>query len=314
MKSKNISGQNDEEITKESDESSPVNSSLDTNISNNANKKLNPKWGKPVIAFAPKKKSASKLNPKWGKPVITYAPKKEAKQEFDRKIDKPVTVKTPLSETKISQITSDATPMTENKLEDINRRVAADVPASDKQAHATIPSASPMKEYENIELVEGSNNKKFLGVVIAGVVLFCAIMGYWVYNMQKSEKAAEDIAPPPAVVAVTVDHKEDVRNLVNKWLASWKTGDIKTYGSFYAADFESKGKNLDAWLAHKTNVSKKSKNINITIDNLQISADENKATAVFTQQYSSSITKDSGKKTLELRKINNEWKIYREIM
>jgi hypothetical protein len=36
--------------------------------------------------------------------------------------------------------------------------------------------------------------------------------------------------------------------------------------------------------------------------------------AVFTQSYSSSILTDKGKKTLELKKINDEWKIYREIM
>jgi hypothetical protein len=42
--------------------------------------------------------------------------------------------------------------------------------------------------------------------------------------------------------------------------------------------------------------------------------DENIAMAVFTQYYSSSILKHSGKKKLELRKINDEWKIYREIM
>ena len=89
---------------------------------------------------------------------------------------------------------------------------------------------------------------------------------------------------------------------------------MKTYRSCYASDFQSKGMNLDAWISYKTNVRQKSKNINISIDNLQISADENTATAVFTQSYSSSILKDSGKKKLELRKINDEWKIYREIM
>ncbi|KUG22177.1 hypothetical protein ASZ90_008042 [hydrocarbon metagenome] len=36
--------------------------------------------------------------------------------------------------------------------------------------------------------------------------------------------------------------------------------------------------------------------------------------ARFTQTYSSSILKDKGTKTLELKKIKNEWKIYREIM
>jgi ketosteroid isomerase-like protein len=108
--------------------------------------------------------------------------------------------------------------------------------------------------------------------------------------------------------------KEAIRNLVNKWLTSWKSGDMKTYRSCYTSDFQSKGMNLDAWVSHKTNVHQKSKKINISIDKLQISADENIATAVFTQHYSSAILKYSGKKKLELRKINDEWKIYREIM
>jgi hypothetical protein len=67
-------------------------------------------------------------------------------------------------------------------------------------------------------------------------------------------------------------------------------------------------------VSYKTNVHQKSKKMNISIEKLQISADENIATAVFTQHYSSAILKYSGKKKLELRKINDEWKIYREIM
>ena len=142
----------------------------------------------------------------------------------------------------------------------------------------------------------------------------------------------EPVAPKEAVVAAPavtdknlaqVNSKQNetkyipekaVQNLVTKWLSSWKSGDMKTYRSCYASDFKSKGMNLDAWVSHKTNVYQKSKNINISIDKLQISAEENNATAVFTQYYSSSILKDSGKKKLELKKINDEWKIYREIM
>ena len=108
--------------------------------------------------------------------------------------------------------------------------------------------------------------------------------------------------------------EEDVRNLITKWLTSWKSGDIKTYRSCYASDFQSNKMNLNAWISHKTNVRKNSKDINISIDDLLISVDVNTATATFTQSYSSSIFKDSGVKTLELRKINDEWKIYREIM
>jgi hypothetical protein len=108
--------------------------------------------------------------------------------------------------------------------------------------------------------------------------------------------------------------KEAVRDLLTKWLTSWKSGDMKTYRSCYASDFQSKGMNLDTWVSHKTNVYQKSKNINVSIDNLQMSADENNVTVEFIQHYSSSIFKYSGKKKLELRKINDEWKIYREIM
>ena len=108
--------------------------------------------------------------------------------------------------------------------------------------------------------------------------------------------------------------EEAVRNLLTKWLNSWKSGDMKTYRSCYASNFQSEVTYINALVSYKTNVHQKSKKINISIDKLQISADENIATAVFTQHYSSAILKYSGKKKLELRKINDEWKIYREIM
>ena len=105
-----------------------------------------------------------------------------------------------------------------------------------------------------------------------------------------------------------------VRNLLTKWLNSWKLGDMKTYRSCYESNFQSEVTYINAVVSYKTNVHQKSKKMNISIEKLQISADENIATAVFTQHYSSAILKYSGKKKLELRKINDEWKIYREIM
>jgi murein L,D-transpeptidase YafK len=108
--------------------------------------------------------------------------------------------------------------------------------------------------------------------------------------------------------------KEDIRNLVNKWAKSWQSGNMKTYRSCYASNFRSKEMDLDNWVSHKADVRMNSKNINIRIDNLQISEDVNIAMAVFTQYYSSSILNSKSKKKLELRKISNEWKIYREII
>jgi tetratricopeptide (TPR) repeat protein/ketosteroid isomerase-like protein len=149
-----------------------------------------------------------------------------------------------------------------------------------------------------------------------------------------AQPIAEHTVAPKVVAAVTIPAITDnnlaqvnnkqietksasedaIRNLINKWLNSWKSGDMKTYRSFYVSDFHSEVTYMNALVSYKTNVRKKSKKININIDKLKISVDENIAAAVFTQHYDSSILQYSGKKTLELKKINDEWKIYREIM
>lgn len=108
--------------------------------------------------------------------------------------------------------------------------------------------------------------------------------------------------------------QSDAQILVNKWLNSWRSGDMGTYRSCYDEKFESKNMNLDAWITYKTNVRDKSKNIKILIDDLKISYQGDTAKAVFIQSYSSSLINNKGKKTLELKKVNNEWKIYREMM
>ena len=72
--------------------------------------------------------------------------------------------------------------------------------------------------------------------------------------------------------------------------------------------------NLNQWVKNKENIQSRSKNIKINISNLKISVDGDTAKAVFTQSYSSSLLKDTGVKTLELKKIGDDWKIFREIM
>lgn len=105
---------------------------------------------------------------------------------------------------------------------------------------------------------------------------------------------------------------EEVSALVAKWVASWKSGDMKNFRSCYAANFKSKNMNLNDWVSHKNDVRKRSKNINIRIDNLRITADATNATASFTQYYSSSILKSKSSKKLDIKKIDGEWKIIRE--
>ena len=109
--------------------------------------------------------------------------------------------------------------------------------------------------------------------------------------------------------------EDAIRSVLTKWLNSWKSGDMATYRSCYAPDFQSKRMNLDDWIAHKETILKKSKNVHISIDRLKISTQKDNASATFIQSYSSSIFEHyAGNKKLELKKINDDWKIYREMM
>jgi murein L,D-transpeptidase YafK len=108
------------------------------------------------------------------------------------------------------------------------------------------------------------------------------------------------------------DTNGEVAALVAKWANSWKSGDMKGFRNCYAANFKSKNMNLNDWVSHKNDVRKRSKNINVRVDNLRVTVDSSLATASFTQYYSSSILKSKSSKKLELKKIDGEWKILRE--
>lgn len=136
----------------------------------------------------------------------------------------------------------------------------------------------------------------------------------------------DDATPPPRAAVSKLAKVEiepgttytgvrgDIRDMVNRWLASWRSGDMKTYRECYASDFKSREMDIEAWIAHKTSVRETSRDIKISIDNLAVSAADDSASATFTQSYSSSKLKSKGRKTLELKKVGDEWKIYREIM
>lgn len=120
----------------------------------------------------------------------------------------------------------------------------------------------------------------------------------------------------PVVVTQAIDAKneEAVRKLIAKWSGSWQSGNMNTYSSCYTTHFRSQGMNLNNWVDHKIKIRKRSKNISVRISNVHISGNNNEATATLTQHYSSSLLNRKGDKKLELRKINGEWKIYRETM
>jgi murein L,D-transpeptidase YafK len=184
-------------------------------------------------------------------------------------------------------------------------------------------------EPRDISILRENNNAVIIFDQIYAVNSNNSFQGF--YNKLILEKVknkwyvTDDATPPPTANKnlAQVNNKQNetksisneaVRNLVNKWVTSWKSGNMKTYRSCYASNFQSKGMNLSEWVSYKTTIRQNSDNIRIRIENLQISVDDNMAKASFIQYYSSSIFNSKGKKTLELKKTGNEWKIYKEIM
>ncbi len=108
--------------------------------------------------------------------------------------------------------------------------------------------------------------------------------------------------------------RDALRNLIAKWAESWQSGNMAVYRACYASNFRSQGMNLNDWVTHKNNVRERSGNISIRFSNLKMSGDNHQSVVTFTQHYSSNLLKRKGNKKLELRKINGEWKIYREVM
>ncbi len=132
-------------------------------------------------------------------------------------------------------------------------------------------------------------------------------------DVTEREKERQFIA---ALEKVNSDYasNDDIRHFIDSWMASWEAGNLKDYASFYAADFRAQGMNRAAWLVYKKNIFRLSENVRINIENLAITnQSRGRAVATFDQHYSSSLVTDVGTKTLSLKKVDNSWKICKEV-
>ncbi len=109
-------------------------------------------------------------------------------------------------------------------------------------------------------------------------------------------------------------NRHDIRKIFDTWVARWEAEDMKGYASFYAEDFRSRGMNLDDWLAYKANILRLNKNIHIVVKDFKVThQSRHKAVVTFEQHYHSSRVNDVGIKTVYLKKVDNSWKICKEL-
>ena len=120
--------------------------------------------------------------------------------------------------------------------------------------------------------------------------------------------------PAPAPAKPTKDAAtRDAEAAVQNWVAAWSDKDLKAYFNAYGRDFDpAGGASRSAWEAERRSRIEGKSKISVRLEGLQVVVNGNKATAKFRQDYRANGIAISSRKTLDLVKVGNSWKIVRE--
>ena len=100
---------------------------------------------------------------------------------------------------------------------------------------------------------------------------------------------------------------------VQNWVVAWSNKDLKAYFNAYAKDFSpAGGASRSAWESERRSRIEGKSKISVRLEGLQVVVNGNKATAKFRQDYRANGIAISSRKTLELVKHGDGWKIVRE--
>ncbi|WP_422086039.1 L,D-transpeptidase Cds6 family protein [Variovorax sp.] len=119
-------------------------------------------------------------------------------------------------------------------------------------------------------------------------------------------------ATEAAVPAPTVGIAE-VEAAVRAWAAAWSARDADRYLAAYAPDFTPpRNQDRKRWETdRRARIADKS-SISVGIEDLVISVNGQSASARFKQVYRADKLKETGRKTLELQRVGNQWLIRKE--
>ncbi|MCB1889010.1 MAG: tetratricopeptide repeat protein [Rhodocyclaceae bacterium] len=121
-------------------------------------------------------------------------------------------------------------------------------------------------------------------------------------------------ATMPAPVAPSAEAR-DVEARVLAWADAWSNKDVDAYLSFYAPDFVVPGgRSRSAWENERRARVGKPGKIRVTLENVEVSLDGDKARVRFRQHYDSYNFDASADKTLEMVRHGGDWAIRREVV
>lgn len=127
------------------------------------------------------------------------------------------------------------------------------------------------------------------------------------------EKTPEKTTPAETPAASTASVEQEVAKTLQSWVRAWSRKDVKAYLAHYAKDFQTpKGVSRKAWETERTQRIDRPGRIQVSAENVRISASDRKATVKFRQHYASASFKSSANKTLVFVKSGNRWLIQQE--
>lgn len=123
-------------------------------------------------------------------------------------------------------------------------------------------------------------------------------------------KAQGKAAPTGSDAATTAD----VAKAVEAWAGAWSKKDVKTYLARYARDFKTPGnQSRSAWENERSQRINKPGKIDVTIENVRVTADgADRVVVKFRQFYKSASLKTSSSKVLVMVKRDGKWLIQQE--
>jgi Tfp pilus assembly protein PilF/ketosteroid isomerase-like protein len=114
--------------------------------------------------------------------------------------------------------------------------------------------------------------------------------------------------PTPASATGTSDVEAAVRN----WAAAWSKRDMAAYYAAYTPDFRGQTASRKAWEQDRRDRIATRKQIKVELQDLKITVEGEEATARFRQVYASDALSTTGRKTLQLVRLNGHWLIKQE--
>ncbi|MEM6703759.1 MAG: hypothetical protein AAF690_13675 [Acidobacteriota bacterium] len=128
------------------------------------------------------------------------------------------------------------------------------------------------------------------------------------------ERAADATRLEPAPLVATSTLSEEVGAAVRGWAAAWSRQDVEGYLSTYSQSFKpNNGASRAQWAAYRRDRVSAPNSVTVTVDQLEVSVDGERATAVLRQEYSSDSMSDKVLKTLTLANEAGGWKIVSEV-